>query len=115
MENILYNELLVRGYVVDVGTVEFQDKSSDGRRVQKSLEIDFIARKGAQKYYIQSAFSMDDEEKQRTELRPLLAVDDSFRKIVVSSSYGKSWIDDNGILRIGLIDFLLDEDSLNRL
>lgn len=114
MENILYNELLVRGYAVDVGTVEIQDKSSDGKRVKKSLEIDFIARKGSQKYYIQSAFSMDNEDKQGTELRPLLAVDDSFRKIVVSRSYGKSWIDDNGILRIGLIDFLLDENSLNR-
>lgn len=114
MENILYNELLVRGYAVDVGMVEVREQSLEGKRVQKRLEIDFIARKGARKYYIQSAFSMDAEEKQRTELRPLLAVDDSFRKIVVSKSYGKSWIDDYGILRIGLLDFLLDEDSLNR-
>lgn len=114
MENILYNELLVRGYAVDVGMVEVREQSLEGKRVQKRLEIDFIARKGARKYYIQSAFSMDAEEKQRTELRPLLAVDDSFRKIVVSKSYGKSWIDDYGILRIGLLDFLLDEDCLNR-
>ena len=65
-------------------------------------------------YYLQSALSMDDPDKERTELRSLRAIDDSFRKIVVSKSYGKSWTDDKGILRIGLIDFLLDENSLDR-
>jgi predicted AAA+ superfamily ATPase len=114
MENILYNELLVRGYAVDVGVVEAVDKNAEGRRTQKSLEIDFIARKGSKKYYIQSAFSMEDVEKQKMELRPLLAVEDFFKKIVVSKTYGKSWTDDRGILRIGLLDFLMDENSLDR-
>ena len=114
MENILYNELLVRGYAVDVGVVEAVDKNAEGRRTQKSLEIDFIARKGSKKYYIQSAFSMEDVEKQKMELRPLLAVEDFFKKIVVSKTYGKSWTDDRGILHIGLLDFLMDENSLDR-
>lgn len=114
MENMLYNELLIRGYSVDVGMVEITERDDEGKKHQKRLEIDFIARKGSNKYYIQSAFSMDDAEKAKTELRPLVAVDDSFKKIVVSKSYGKTWIDDIGILRIGLIDFLLDENSLNR-
>lgn len=114
MENIIYNELCVRGYVIDVGVIEVSEKTSDGRRTKKGLEIDFIARKGTKKYYVQSAFNMDDQEKERIELRPLKAIDDSFKKIIVSKSYGKSWVDDNGILRIGLIDFLLDEDSMNR-
>ena len=114
MENILYNELLVRGYAVDVGVVEAVDRNAEGRRTQKSLEIDFIARKGSKNYYIQSAFSMEDVEKQKMELRPLLAVEDFFKKIVVSKTYGKSWTDDRGILRIGLLDFLMDENSLDR-
>ena len=114
MENILYNELLVRGYAADVGVVEAVDRNAEGRRTQKSLEIDFIARKGSKKYYIQSAFSMEDVEKQKMELRPLLAVEDFFKKIGVSKTYGKSWTDDRGILRIGLLDFLMDENSLDR-
>lgn len=114
MENILYNELLVRGYAADVGVVEAVDRNAEGRRTQKSLEIDFIARKGSKKYYIQSAFSMEDVEKQKMELRPLLAVEDFFKKIVVSKTYGKSWTDDRGILHIGLLDFLMDENSLDR-
>ena len=75
---------------------------------------DFIARKGTEKYYIQSALSMDEPEKQDAELKSLRAVRDSFKKIVISKSYGKSWVDDEGILRINVIDFLLDANSLNR-
>ena len=78
------------------------------------MEIDFVARKGTKLYYIQSALRMDDEEKQKTELRSLQEVKNSFKKIVVSKSYGKSWIDEEGILRIGLMDFLLDENSMDR-
>lgn len=114
MENIIYNELLFRGYSVDVGVVEIIEKTDAGKRSKKALEIDFIARKGAEKYYIQSALSMDNPEKQRAELRSLRAVRDSFKKIVISKSYGKSWVDDEGILRINTIDFLLDADSLKR-
>ncbi|MCR5025495.1 MAG: ATP-binding protein [Lachnospiraceae bacterium] len=114
MENCIYNELIIRGYQVDVGVIPIVEKNATGNRVQKNCEIDFIATKGNKRYYIQSALSMDDETKEKTEIRPLKAVDDSFKKIVVSKSYGKSWTDDDGILRINLIDFLLDEDSLDR-
>lgn len=114
MENCIYNELKVRGYSVDVGVVQVREKTEEGRLMQKNCEIDFIARKGNKLYYIQSALTMDDLEKEKTELRPFLAVKDSFRKIVVSKSTGKSWIDESGILRIGIIDFLLDEHSLDR-
>ena len=114
MENILYNELKGRDYSVDVGVVELTEKNNEGKRTQKNLEIDFIARKGVKKYYIQSVFNMDDDEKQKAELRPLISVDDSFRKIVVSKSYGRSWTDEYGILHIDLLDFLLDENCMDR-
>ena len=114
LENILYNELLYRGYSVDVGVVEVVEKNEEGKRTKKLLEIDFIARKGTEKYYIQSALSMDDPEKQEAELKSLRAVKDSFKKIVISKSYGKSWVDEEGILRINMIDFLLDANSLRR-
>ena len=114
MENIIYNELLNRGYYVDVGNIQISESVSSGRYLKKNLEIDFIARKGSRQYYIQSALNMDDEHKEAQEIRPLLAIKDSFRKIVVSKSYGKSWFDDYGILHIGLTDFLLDQNSLER-
>ena len=113
MENAIYNELIYRGYNVDIGVVEIR-VNENGKKLRKQLEIDFVVNKFNKRYYIQSAFSMSDSEKEQTELRPLIAIDDSFKKIVVSKSYGKSWIDDKGILRIGLIDFLLDENSLDR-
>lgn len=114
LENILYNELLYRGYSVDVGVVEVTEKTEERKRAKKALEIDFIARKGTEKYYIQSALSMDNTEKQEAELKSLRAVKDSFKKIVVSKSYGKSWVDDEGILRINVVDFLIDPESLKR-
>lgn len=113
IENIIYNELTIRGFQVDVGVIPIVE-NKDGARVQKNCEIDFIATKGSKKYYIQSALSVDDSTKETMELRPLLAVKDYFKKIVVSKSYGKSWTDEAGILRINPIDFLLDENSLDR-
>ena len=114
MENVIFNELLVRGYSVDVGNIEVTERNLEGKRSQKNLEIDFIARKGSKKYYIQSALNMDDKEKENKELRPLNAVDDSFKKIVISKSYGKNWTDENGILRLGIIEFLTDEFSMDK-
>lgn len=114
LENLIYNELLCRGCIVDVGVVPLVERDNAGRRTQKNCEIDFVVRKGSKQYYIQSALSIDDPLKEATELRPLLRTKDSFKKIVVSKSYGKSWIDENGILRINPIDFLLDEESLER-
>lgn len=114
MENAIYNELCVRGFLVDVGNIDVVEEHKNGKRMQKNLEVDFIARKGSKKYYIQSALSMDDENKEATELRPLRAIDDSFKKIIVSKSYGKSWTDESGILRLGILDFLIDENSLDK-
>lgn len=114
LENLIYNELLCRGCIVDVGVVPLVERDNNGRRTQKNCEIDFVVRKGSKQYYIQSAFSMDDPVKEATELRPLLRTKDSFKKIVISKSYGKSWVDENGIFRIHPIDFLLDEESLER-
>ncbi len=114
MENCIYNELIIRGCQVDVGMIPIIEKTDTGSRTQKNCEIDFIVTIGSKKYYIQSALSMDDEAKENKELRPLRAVNDSFKKIVVSKTYGRSWNDENGILRINLIDFLLDEYSLDR-
>ena len=114
MENMIYNELTVRGFHVDVGVIPIVEKNAEGKRVQKNCEIDFIATSGSKRYYIQSALSMDDPGKADTEIRPLNAVRDSFKKIIISKSYGKSWTDEEGILRINIIDFLLDENSLDR-
>ena len=114
MENLIYNELVIRGYHVDIGVIPIVEKNQEGKREQKNCEIDFIATSGSKRYYIQSALSMDDPQKEKTEIRPLSAVKDFFKKIIVSKSYGKSWTDEEGILRINIIDFLLDENSLER-
>jgi len=111
MENIIYNELIVRGYSVDVGVVEVQE-NHDGKRHKIACEIDFVVNKGSSKYYIQSALTMDPPDKVKTELRPLLHTRDFFKKIVISKTSMKPWIDENGIQYIGLYDFLLNEDAL---
>ena len=110
MENIIYNDLRIKGYAVDVGVVKIVENGEDGKPHQKSCEIDFIASKGIKKYYIQSALSMNDREKAAQEARPLLAVNDFFRKIIVSKTPMKPWYDENGVLHIGLYDFLLNDD-----
>ena len=113
MKNIIYNELRTRGYTVDVGVVPVRWADEERKVHQKNCEIDFIARKGNKIYYIQSAPDVADPEKEREELRPLRAVRDFFRKILVSGSYTGSRIDEEGILRIGMTEFLLDENSLD--
>ena len=112
MENIIYNELRIRGYHVDVGIVEHYGKADDGRRTKRMLEVDFVAARGSEKYYIQSAFSIPDAEKAAQEKRGLLDISDSFRKIIVTGNNIKVRRDENGITTIGLRNFLLDEDSL---
>lgn len=112
MENIIFNELVSRNYSVDVGVVELTETTEDGKRHQKQCEIDFVANKGSTKYYIQSALTMDSETKTKQELRSLLGVNDSFRKIVVTKTYAKPWTDETGILHVGLYQFLLDEDII---
>ena len=111
MENVIFNELKIRGYSVDVGVVDSKE-TIDGERRLKRLEIDFVAVRGAKKYYIQSAYEMPTEEKLRQEKRSLIKVGDSFRKIVVVKENVRPQIDENGIVTMGLINFLLDENSL---
>ena len=113
MENILYNELRARDFDVDVGivTVNTRDESGKSKRVQH--EVDFIANRGSQRYYIQSAFSIPDEAKRRQETASLTGIGDSFRKIVIVRDDIQPWHDENGILNIGIKDFLLDEQAMN--
>lgn len=113
MENIIYNELLARGYCVDIGVVQFAPKGIDGKQHQIQTEIDFVINDGMNKYYIQSALNIDDKTKEKNELRPLIATRDFFKKIIITKTRMKPWIDENGIIHAGLYDFLLDKNSLN--
>ena len=110
MENILFNELLYRGYAVDVGVVTLLDKKTGGKYARNNCEIDFVANRGPERIYVQSALDMTDEAKAARELRPLLGVRDSFRKIVVSKTLAHPWTDDDGVLHMGIYDFLTNED-----
>lgn len=112
MENIIYNELLIRGYNVDVGIVEQFSKDENGKTVRKQLEIDFICNQGSKRYYIQSALNIDDEEKKNQELRPLLNINDFFKKIIIIKEDIVPWHNEEGVLIIGIKEFLLNENSL---
>ena len=112
MENIIYNELKIRGFQVDVGVVEHRTTDKDGKRVRKQYEVDFVANQGSQRYYIQSAFIMPTDAKERQESASLLNIDDSFKKIIIVKDYIKPKRNEEGIVTIGLIDFLLNVDSL---
>ena len=113
MENIIYNELVSRGYQVDVGIVKLNETDETGKRHQANCEIDFVINRGMKRYYIQSALILPDEEKTQQELRPLLGVKDMFRKVLITKTAARPWLDDNGILRIGIYDFLLDDKFLD--
>ena len=112
MENIIYNELRRRGCKVDVGLIEqrYIDKNCKWQR--KQLEVDFVVNEGSKRYYIQSALAMPNDEKRKQELASLLRINDSFKKIVIVKDDIKAWTDDNGILTIGLIEFLTDSNSI---
>lgn len=113
MENILYNELRMRGYNVDVGTVNqrYIDKNT-GSKLTRHLEIDFVANLGSKRYYIQSAFQLPDAEKVKQEKASLLAMRDSFKKIIIVKEVIKPFQDEDGILTMGLFDFLQNANSL---
>ncbi len=112
MENVIYNELVLRGYNVDVGIVPFTQKNSAGKLEHKSYEVDFVCNKGSKRYYVQSAFSIPDEDKMRQETRSLERIDDSFKKIIVVKDTPAPWHTEEGILVMGVYDFLLDPNSL---
>lgn len=112
MENIIYNELKYRGFNVDVGFVETWENKSSGKSFRHGLEVDFVVNKGAERIYIQSVFKLPTDEKKEQEERPLLNINDSFKKIIITGENIKRKTDEKGILTIGLLDFLLDEKCI---
>ena len=112
MENIIFNELRYRGFSVDVGMVEVREKKQDGKEIRKQLEIDFVANSGSKRYYLQSAFSLANPAKDEQERRPFLRIDDSFKKIILVRENIKPRRDEAGITTIGIMDFLLNPNSL---
>ena len=112
MENVIYCELIRRGYDVDVGVVEQNMKTSEGKKIRKQLEVDFVINRGEERYYIQSALSVSDPEKRMQEIASLVRIPDSFGKIVVTRDYINPWRDENGILYMGVERFLMDENAV---
>ena len=114
MENIVYNELLRRGYNVDVGVVEVNAKDENGNHIKPQYEVDFICNQGSKRIYIQSAYEMRNDLKEIQERKSLLNIDDSFKKIIITGDVSKPRMDDNGIVIMGIYYFLLNDDSLNQ-
>lgn len=112
MENIIYNELINRGYQVDVGVVTISEKNKNNNYVRKQTEVDFVCNLGYERYYIQSALNIDDITKKEQEEKSLLKIDDNFKKIIIAKGSFKKWKDEKGILILGLKEFLLDPDSI---
>ena len=113
MENIIYNELLVRGFNVDVGVVEYTMKDKNNKKMHKQLEVDFVCNKGSNRYYIQSAYSIPTKEKMEQEEKSLIKIDDFFKRIIIVENDIKLWRNEKGIVIMGLKQFLLDENSLD--
>lgn len=113
MENVIYNELRMRGFRVDIGNLTVVENGKDGRPVKKQLEVDFVCNKGSKKYYIQSAYMLGTEEKAVQEIRPFLKIHDSFKKILITADTPKPFYNDEGILLMNVYDFLLNPDSLD--
>jgi len=112
MENVIYNELLYRGYNVDVGVVEVFEHNKDNVTIRKQFEIDFVCNQGSKRYYIQSAYSIDSKEKERQETRSLTNVNDFFKKVIIVKDDIEPWHNEDGVLIIGIKDFLLNPNSL---
>lgn len=112
MENIVYNELLIRGYNVDTGIVDMYGKDQEGKRIRRQLEVDFVVNQGSQRYYIQVACDMTSKEKQLQEFRSLRNIPDSFKKIVIAGGTAKPWRNEEGFVIMGMKYFLLNSDSL---
>lgn len=113
MENVVYNELLARGYLVDVGIVEVNQKNSEGKSIRKQLEVDFVTNMGSQRYYIQVAYDLSTEERQKQEYNSFRNIPDSFKKIVLVNGSVKPWRNEEGFVIMGMKYFLLNEDSLD--
>ena len=114
MENVIYNELRMRGYSVDVGVIPIAERNQEGKVIRKQLEVDFVCNLGSSRYYIQSAYSLPDETKRIQEIRPFRKIDDSFKKIVVTKDIIAPYYDEYGILTMNIYDFLLNPRSLEQ-
>ena len=114
MENVIYNELRMRGYSVDVGVVPIAEKDRNGKVTRKQLEVDFVCNLGSSRYYIQSAYTLPDETKRTQEIRPFRKIDDSFKKIIITKDMVPTQYDEYGILTINIYDFLLDPKCLEK-
>ena len=112
MENIIYNDLKARGFNVDIGVVEYFTKDNTGKTIRKDCEVDFIVNRGSQRVYIQSAYEIPDNAKMEQEKNSLRRINDSFRKIIITKDYMKPRTDDDGIIRMGIINFLLDDTMI---
>ena len=112
MENIIYNDLKARGFNVDIGVVEYFTKDNTGKTIRKDCEVDFIVNRGSQRVYIQSAYEIPDNAKMEQEKNSLRRTNDSFRKIIITKDYMKPRTDDDGIIRMGIINFLLDDTMI---
>lgn len=110
MENVIYNELRMRGYSVDVGVVPVAEKDRNGKVIRKQLEVDFVCNLGSSRYYIQSAYTLPDEAKRTQEIRPFRKIDDSFKKIIITRDMVPAQYDEYGILTVNIYDFLLDPE-----
>lgn len=114
MENVIYNELRMRGYSVDVGVVSIAEKDRNGKVTRKQLEVDFVCNLGSSRYYIQSAYTLPDEAKRTQEVRPFRKIDDSFKKIIITRDMVPTHYDEYGILTVNIYDFLLDPKYLEK-
>lgn len=112
MENAIYNELRARGMSVDVGEVIWNTKDEEGKKIRKTLEVDFVCNQGYKRTYIQSAFSIPDDTKRDQELQSLRRIDDSFQKVVIIGDHSPRYQDEDGILFIDIYDFLLDKGAI---
>ena len=114
MENVIYNELSMRGYSVDVGVIQIAERDQNGKVIRKQLEVDFVCNLGSSRYYIQSAYSLPDAAKRNQETKPLRKIDDSFKKIIITKDIIMPYYDDYGILTVSIYDFLLDPEVIGK-
>lgn len=114
MENVIYNELRMRGYNVDVGVVPIAERDENGKIIRKQLEVDFVCNLGTSRYYIQSAYSLPDEAKRAQKIKPFRKIDDSFKKIIITKDIVQPYYDEYGILTVNIYDFLLDPQIIHK-
>ena len=112
MENVIYNELRIKGFLVDVGIVEHRTSNKENQTIRNHYEVDFVANLGSKRYYIQSALTLPDKEKIMQETNSLRQIHDGFKKIIITKDDIQPWHNEDGILFIGLFDFLTKDDCL---